>query len=127
MKIDFDYVFKELDGSDSRELTMEKDDEGNPKRDSEGKPLLCLGDPFTLKKACLNVLTNPPLETDERAGRQREYTAEEKLGMARLARLIFESKGEVAITPEEAVLLKRLLNLRYRNPLTIEQAYKVLA
>lgn len=125
MKVDFNYKFKEIDGKPSRELVIDEDEKGNPKRDTTGSPLLKLGPIFTLRSACLNVLQNPPVEVDPRTGREVEVSAEEKLGWADLAMRVYKG-GLVDLSAEEVVLLKKFLNKRYRNPLVIRQAYDAL-
>jgi hypothetical protein len=126
MNIDFNYTFKKLDGKIEKELTVEEDKEGNPKRDSDGKALLKLGKPFTLRGACLNVLTNPPLDIDPRTNRERPVSAEDKLIWADLAQRIFKCNGLLDVSADEVVLLKKFINKRYRNPLTVKQAYDIL-
>lgn len=126
MKVDMNYKFKEIDGKVTREQVIDEDEKGNPKRDGQGFPMLKLGKPFTLRAACLNVLTNPPQEIDPRAQRAKDIPAEDKLQWADLAMRLYKSNGLFELAPEEQILLKDFINKRYRNPLTVKQAFEVL-
>ncbi len=126
MKIDVNYKFKNIEGKDQKEMIIDENENGNPKRDSDGQPLLKLGKPFTLRSACINVLTSPPIDIDPKTGRPKETTAEDKLKWADLAQRIYKSNGLIELAPEEVILLKGFINKRYRNPLTVQQAHAVL-
>lgn len=126
MKVDMNYKFKEIDGKVVRERVVDEYDDGNPKRDSQGFPLTKVGEPFTLRKACLSVLTSPPIETDKRTNQPKEIGYEEKLKMADLAQRIYKSNSLIDLTADEIVLLKDGINKRYRSPLTVKQAYDIL-
>lgn len=126
IKVDMNYKFKEIDGKVSREQVVDEDEQGNPKRDGQGFPILKLGKPFTLSVACLNVLTNPPQDINPQTNRPKEVSAEDKLKWADLAMRIYKSNGLFELAPEEQVLLKDFINKRYRNPLTVKQAFEIL-
>lgn len=126
IKVDMNYKFKNLEGKVQREIDYEKDKEGNLIRDETGRPVPKLGKSFTLKGACLNVLQEPPQEIDPRTNRPKDVKAEDKLGWADLAMRIYRSNGLVELAPEEQVLLKDFINKRYRNPLTVKQAFEIL-
>lgn len=126
MQVNFDYEFKEIDGSVSRNLEIVKDEKGNPVRDSDKKPILQLGAPFTLKSACLNVLQSPPVEIDPRTGRQVEIKAEDKLMWADLVMRIYKCNGTMELSSSEQELLKNFINKRYNNPLMVRQAFEQL-
>ena len=126
MKIDVNYKFKNIEGVVQREMIIDEDDDGNPKRDREGIPILKLGKPFTLRSACTNVLVNPPVDVDPKTGREKEVKAEDKLKWADLAMRIYKSNSLIELAPEEIVLLKRFINKRYKNTLTVQQAHAVL-
>lgn len=127
MKVDMNYKFKEVDGKTIvKERVVDEYDDGNPKRDSQGFPLMKLGKPFTLRMACLSVLTSPPIDTDDRTGKSKEIAVEEKLKMADLAQRIHKSNGLIDLKSEEITMLKGFINKRYRSPLTVKQAYDIL-
>lgn len=126
MKIDIIYKFKTIEGKVSKEMVIDEDKEGNPKKDDRGRPLFKRGPPFTLRSACLNVLINPPVDIDPRTQREKEISAEDKLKWADLAQRIYKAKDLVELSADEIVLLKEFINKRYRNPLTVSQAHAVL-
>jgi hypothetical protein len=126
MKVDMNYKFKEIDGKVVMERVVDEYKDGNPKRDGQGFPLMKLGKAFTLRAACLSVLTNPPVDIDQRSQRPKEVGYEEKLKMADLAQRIYKCNGLVDLNADEIVLLKDLINKRYLAPLTIKQAYDIL-
>ena len=126
MKVDMNYKFKEIDGKVVMERVVDEHEDGNPKRDAQGFPLMKLGKPFTLRAACLSVLTSPPTDTDKRTNQPKEIAVEEKLKMADLAQRIYKSNSLIDLTADEIVLLKDYINKRYRSPLTVKQAYDIL-
>lgn len=138
MKIDVNYQFKNLDGRGIRELnesihvdSLIKDlnaikkweDFTSLRDDIKAKK----GKAFTLRSACLIVLTNPPQEIVERTGRAKESSAEHNLMLGELAREIYKSNGLIDLTVDDVKLLKEYINKRYnRNPLIVTQAYEIL-
>lgn len=122
MKIDFNYKFVNFDGS----IIPERPDEpevidGEPVLKDE-KPVIKKSPPFTLRTACVNVLTMR--EVDDR-GRAKEITGKEKVERYELAKRIYHSKELVDIRPEEQVLLKELIGRIY-PPITVGQAFEIL-
>ena len=126
MKIDINYKFKTIEGKVSKEMVVDEDKEGNPKKDDRGRPLFKRGPSFTLRSACLNVLINPPVDIDPRTQGEKETSAEDKLKWADLAQRIYKANGPMDLSADEIVLLKEFINKRYRNPLTVSQAYAIL-
>lgn len=126
MKVNMNYKFKEIDGEVSVQRVMDEDKEGNPKRDGEGFPIMKKGEPFTLRAACLSVLTMPPADVDPRTQRPKEIAVEEKLKMADLAQRIYKCNGVIDLQAEEITMLKDFINKRYRAPLTVKQAHDIL-
>ena len=126
MKVDMNYKFKEIDGTVSIQRIVDEDANGNPKRDDTGMPIMKKDKPFTLKAACLSVLTIPPGDVDPRTQRPKEIAVEEKLKMADLAQRIYKCNGMIDLNADEIVLLKDFINKRYRAPLTVKQAYDIL-
>lgn len=127
MKIDVNYKFKTLENKVQRETEFEKDENDNPKRDKFGNLIPKLGTPFTLRSACLNVLTNPPTDSDGRTGRPTEVSAEHNIMLAELAREIYKSNGLIDLSADDIKLLKGYINKRYnQNPLIVTQAYEIL-
>lgn len=112
MKIDINYQFKNLDGKPIPQNI------GDPKKK---KP------PFTLRSACINVLTVPPQETDERTGRIKESSAEHNIMLTELAREIYSSNGIIELSADDVKLLKDYINKRYnQSPSIVTQAYEIL-
>lgn len=127
MKIDMNYKFKNLKGKTQRETAFEKDKKGLPVKDKWGNLVQVLGPPFTLKSACLTVLTAPPEEVDERTGRPIENKAEYNIMLSELARDIYKSNGLVELSTDDVTLLKDYINKRYNlSPLIVAQAIEVL-
>lgn len=127
MKIDVNYKFLNIEGKVQRETEFEKDKNDIPIKDKNGNLIQILGVPFTLRSACLNVLTNPPQKLDERTGRARENTAEHSLMLGELAREIYKSNGLIDLSVDDVKLLKGYINKRYnQNPLIIIQAWEIL-
>lgn len=126
MKIDINYKFKDLEGKIVKEQILDEDEKGNPRRDKEGFPLLKLGAPLTLRKICIEVLVNPPLEIDPQTRRAKETEADEKLKMWNLAQAIHASDGLIDLKSNEIEMLKKLINKRYTSPLTVAQAFSTL-
>lgn len=130
MQIDMNYKFKKLDGKDLKELIVDEEKDGNPKRDKEGVPLLKLGNPMTLRKICEEVLVNPPVDIDPMTKRANEIPAEKKLDMWNLAQKIHASNGLVDLKSDKIEMLKKLINKRYpagiNSTLIVAQAFAVL-
>lgn len=126
MKIDVNYKFKDLEGKVVKEQILDEDEKGNPKRDKEGFPLVKLGSPLTLRKICIEVLVNPPVDIDSQTRRPKEVDSEKKLKMWSLAQDIHASNGLVDLQSDEIEMLKKLINKRYSSPLTVAQAFATL-
>lgn len=130
MQININHKFKKLDGKDVKDLVIDEDKKGNPKRDKEGVPLLKLGDPITLRKVCMDVLVNPPVQIDPMTKRAREIAAEKKIEMWNLAQRIYASDGLCDLGSPEVEMLKKLINRRYpsgtSSVLIVAQAFAVL-
>lgn len=126
MKVDVNYKFKDLEGKVVKEQILDEDEKGNPKRDKEGFPILKFGSPFTLRKACIEVLVNPPIDIDPQTRRPKEIESEKKLKMWSLAQIIHASNGLVDLQSDEIEMLKKLINKRYSSPLTVAQAFAIL-
>ncbi|HEC63811.1 MAG TPA: hypothetical protein ENI23_00790 [bacterium] len=116
MKIDFNYKFKNLDGTDIPERPPEMASiDGEMKKKTY--PV------FTLRTCCVNVLTMNP--TSERGKPAVELTGKEKVGRYDFAKKIYDSKGLLDLEAEEITLLKDLIGKVY-PPITVGQAYKIL-
>ncbi len=127
MKIDVNYKFLNIRGKVQRETEVEKDKNDLPIRDKHGNLVPKLGPPFTLRSACLNVLVNPPVDSDSRTGKPTEQSAEHNIMLAELAREIYKSNGLIDLSADDIKLLKGYINKRYnQNPLIITQAYEIL-
>ena len=126
MKVDMNYKFKEIDGKVAIQKVVDEDENGNPKTNDSGMPIMKKAKPFTLRAACLNVLTMPPVDTDKRTNQPKEIEAEEKLKMADLAQRIYKCNSLIDLKSEEITMLKEFINKRYRAPLTVKQAYDIL-
>ena len=126
IKVDVNYKFKDLEGKDIKEQVLDEDEQGNPKRDKEGFPLLKFGSPLTLRKICIEVLVNPPVDIDPQTRRPKEVESDKKLKMWALAQEIHASKGIVDLESDEIEMLKQLINKRYSSPLTVTQAFAIL-
>lgn len=127
MKIDVNYKFKNIENKVMRETEFEKDKNDLPIRDKNGNFIQKLGVPFTLRSACLNVLTNPPQEVNERTGRTIENKAEYSLMLGELAREIYKSNGLIDLSADDVKLLKDYINKKYnQNPLVVIQAWEIL-
>ena len=80
------------------------------------------GKPFTLRKACVDVLLITELGPN---GRPKELDPEKKVERFDLATRIHKSTGLFDMSPEDQVLLKQLIGRAY-GPLTVGQAWKIL-
>lgn len=128
MKIDLNYKFKTLEGKDIPEqgtdltvdklLSIETWEEFKEFQNGLTKG----GKPFTLRKACVNVLLMTELD---RTGRPVELKGEEKVERFELATSIHKSAGLVDLQSEEISLLKGLI-ARAHGPLAVGQAWKIL-
>lgn len=125
MKVDLNMKFKEIDGKEYKELVVVEDDDGVRKVDPAGNFFMKPGATMTLKKACINVLTNPPLSRDDR-GNPKELGGETKLKYAELAHRLYKASGLYQLSSKEVVLLTRLIDKTYRSPLVYEQAFEAL-
>jgi len=125
VKIDLNMKFREVDGKTIPELVVIEDKEGVRKVDPLGNFFMKRGRDLTLKIACLNVLTNPPLEVDDR-GNSRELRGETKLAYAEFAQRIYKADGLFEMSAREIVLLTRLIDKTYRSPLIYAQALETL-
>jgi len=117
--------FREVDEKPMSELVVIEDEEGVRKVDPLGNFFMKRGRDLTLKIACLNVLTNPPLEVDDR-GNPRELKGETKLRYAEFAHRIYKADGLFEMSAKEIVLLTRLIDKTYRSPLVYAQALETL-
>lgn len=127
MNIDLNYKFLNIEGKVQRETDFEKDKNDIPIKDKNDNLIQILGIPFTLRSACINVLTNPPREIDERTGRPIENKPEYNLMLTELAREIYKSNGLINLSADDVKLLKDYINKRYnQNPLIITQAWEIL-
>lgn len=122
IKIDFNYKFVNFDGTTIPERPDEPEEVDGVPVMKDGKPVMKKSPPFTLRTACVNVLTMH--EVDER-GRAKEISGKDKVERYELAKRIYHSKGLVEISPEEQVLLKELVGRIY-PPITVGQAYEIL-
>ena len=116
MMIDFNYKFVDLDGKNipSGPPEMERDD--------DGKMVEKKFPPFTLRKACIDVLV---MQERGDGGRPKEISAEEKVKRYMLAQKIYKSTGLVDLQAEEIALLKKLIGRIY-PPITVGQSYEIL-
>jgi len=130
MQIDMNYKFKQLDGKDLKDLVIDEDKDGNPKRDKDNIPILKLGAAMTLKKICTDVLVNPPVELDPMTKRAKEIPSDKKLDMWNLAQKIHTSNGLVDLKSDKVEMLKKLINRRYpsgmSSTLIVAQAFATL-
>jgi len=126
MKIDMNYKFKSLEGKIIKEQVIDEDEQGNPKRDKDGFPLLRLGSPLTLRKICIEVLVNPPIEIDQITKRAKEISSDLKIKMWELAQAIHSTNGLIDLSADDITMLKKLINKRYTSPLTVAQALAIL-
>lgn len=130
MKIDINYKFMKMDGKELKELVIDEDKDGNPKRDKDNVPILKLGATKTLRKICVDVLVNPPIQIDPMTKGAKEIPAEQKLEMWNLAQKIHASDGLVDLGSSEQEMLKELINRRYpagtSSTLIVAQAFAVL-
>lgn len=118
IKVDFNYKFKNLDGTPIPERPPEiEEDEETGKMKEKKYPT------FTLKTCCINVLTMQPMQ--ERGKSQAELSGKQKVERYEFAKRIYECKGLLDITPEEQVLLKELIGKAY-PPITVGQAFEIL-
>jgi len=127
MKIDFNYKFKTLEGKDIPDqaslLSVEKllaIETWEEFKEFQGD--LTKGKPFTLRKACVNVLLMTEIDG---TGRPKELKGEEKGERCELAKEVHNSTGLFDIRPEDQVLLKKLIAKAY-GPLTVGQAWQIL-
>ncbi len=116
MKIDFNRQFKELDGKVIPEQPpgMVKNDKGE--MEEKKYP------PFTLRKACTNVLV---MGERDAQGRPKEMTGKQKVERYELAKKIHNSTGLVDLQAEEITLLKELIGRIY-PPITVGQSFEIL-
>jgi len=128
MKILINTKFKKLDGKDDKQMILDEDEKGNPKRDSDGRPLLKRGPVLTLRLACINVLKNPPIDIDPKTGMaKKETSAEDNLKYADLAMRIYKASSLIELEPEDSTLLRAFINKRYnQRPLIVKQAHAAL-
>jgi len=130
MQIDMNYEFKKLDGTVLKDLVIDEDKDGNPKRDKEGVPLLKLGTAMTLRNICIDVLVNPPMQIDPMIKRAKEIPSNKKLEMWSLAQRIHDCNGLIDLRSNEQEMLKELINRRYpsgmSSTLIVAQAFAVL-
>lgn len=128
MKIDMNHKIRELDGSVAKERVPDLDNEGNPKRDAQGFPLLIVGNPLTLRSICVRVLTNPPSPgVDKMTGREKEVSSDDNIKYAGLAERINKTKDLIDLPAEEIALLKKFVNLNFnRSPLIVKQVFDTL-
>ena len=124
MKVDLNHKFKTLDDKVVKEQVIDQDESGNPIRDKDGFPLLKIGSPFTLRKACERALLDTP--ADPKTGRPEQLSADDKLKRWGIAQRIHASNSTIELSAEEIVLLKELINKKYPSPLTVAQAYEAL-
>ena len=127
MKIDINYKFKTLEGKDlpdqasilsvDKLLSIETWEEFK-----EFQGTLEKGKPFTLRKACVNVLLMTEIDG---SGRPKELKGEQKVERYELAKDIHKSGPLIDLQSEQISLLKKLIARAY-GPLTVGQAWKVL-
>lgn len=127
MKIDMNYKFENIKGKTIRETEYEKDKDDILIRDKNGNFIQKVGVPFTLRTACLNVLTDPPVDHNDRTGRPVEVSVEHNLMLGELAREIYKSDGLIDLSIDEVKLIKDYINKKYNNtPLIVIQAFEIL-
>ena len=127
MKIDINYKFKTLEGKDISDqesgLSLEKVLSIETWEEfEEFRVGLKNAKPFTLRKACVNVLLMTEIDKN---GRPKELNGEEKVERFELAKNIHKSGPLIDLQSEQISLLKRLIARAY-GPLTVGQAWKVL-
>ncbi len=116
MKIDVNYKFVELDGKIIPEQPPEMVKNDNGEMEEKKYP------PFTLRKACTNVLVMREVDAQ---GRPKEMTGKQKVERYELAKKIHNSTGLVDLQAEEIALLKELIG-RIFPPITVGQAFEIL-
>ena len=122
MKIDFNYKFVNFDGSTIPERPDEPEIVDGEPVIKDGKPIMKKSPPFTLRTACVNVLTMR--EVDDR-GKAKEITGKDKVKRYELAKRIYHAKELVDLQAEEISLLKELVGRIY-PPITVGQAFEIL-
>ena len=122
MKIDFGYQFINFDGSTIPERPDEPVVIDGEVVIENGKPTMKKSPPFTLRTACVNVLTMR--EVDDR-GKAKEISGKDKVKRYELAKRIYHSKELVDLQAEEIALLKELVGRIY-PPITVGQAFEIL-
>ena len=125
MKIDLNRKFRDIDDKVEYEMVRDEDEEGTVRVDPQGNFFMKRGRELTLKLACIHVLTNPPVERDER-GQPKELKGETKLEYAMFAQRIHKVDGLFEMSADEIHLLKKLIDKTYRMPLIYKQACEAL-
>lgn len=125
MKIDLNRKFRDIDDKVEYEMVVDEDEEGTRRVDTMGNFFMKRGRELTLKLACIHVLTNPPVERDER-GQPKELKGETKLEHAMFAQRIHKANGLFEMSADEIHLLKKLIDKTYRMPLIYKQACEAL-
>ncbi len=126
MKINFNREFTNLDGT----VIPEQPDEFEEKKD--GRKISKKYPPFTLKNACVNILSGAALDelTCPQCGvtlrTPEKLDGEEKCRRFELARKIYGADGEVDIGTKDIELIKELLARTLPTNLIVGQAWAVL-
>lgn len=126
MKIDFNYEFTNLDGTVIPEQPDEFEEKEGGRKISKKYPA------FTLKKACVNILSGAAL--DELICPQcgltlrppEKLTGEEKCERFELARKIHNSNGIIDLGVDDIKLLKILTAKALPTNLIVGQAWELL-
>ncbi len=110
MKVNFNYIFKNLDGSIVPKQTKKK-------VEKDGKMVIeTVEEDLTLKSVCTDALLNQQ-QDDKMSG-------DDKVKHFNLAEIVYAG-GEIDLKSEQIALLKELIGKRY-FPLIVGPAFKVL-
>jgi len=126
MKINFNYEFTELDGT----VIPEQPDEFEEKKD--GRKIKKTYPPFTLKKACVNILSGAALDEiicphcGITIRTPEQLSGEEKCERFELARKIHSSNGLLDLGVDDIKLLKVLIAKALPTNLIVGQAWEIL-
>ncbi len=125
-KVNFNYEFIELDGT----VIPEQPNTVEEKKD--GRKIKKTYPPFTLKKACVNMLSGAALDElicphcGITLRTPEKLDGEEKCRRFELARKIYGANGEVDIGTKDIELIKELLARTLPTNLIVGQAWAVL-